>query len=82
VLAFILVAVSTTTLLVASDSSKAFAETGIDPLLDQQWGLTKIGAPSVWSITRGAGVTVAVIDSGSGPHPDLDANMDVGRTMF
>ena len=81
-LAFILVAMSTTTLLVVSDSSKAFAETGIDPLLDQQWGLTKIGAPSVWSITRGAGVTVAVIDSGSGPHPDLDANMDVGRTMF
>ena len=81
-LAFILVAMSATTLLVASDSSKAFAETGIDPLLDQQWGLTKIGAPSVWSITRGAGVTVAVIDSGSGPHPDLDANMDVGRTMF
>ena len=73
---------STTTLLVASDSSKAFAETGIDPLLDQQWGLTAIGARSVWSMTRGAGVTVAVIDSGSGPHPDLDANMDIGRTMF
>ncbi len=80
--ALILVAMSTTTLLVASDSSKAFAETGIDPLLDQQWGLTAIGARSVWSMTRGAGVTVAVIDSGSGPHPDLDANMDIGRTMF
>ncbi|HAG67929.1 MAG TPA: peptidase S8, partial [Acidimicrobium sp.] len=36
----------------------------------------------VWSITRGAGVIVAVIDSGSGPHPDLDANLDAGRTMF
>jgi subtilisin family serine protease len=82
VFALILVAMSTTTLLVASDSSKAFAETGIDPLLDQQWGLTAIGARSVWSMTRGAGVTVAVIDSGSGPHPDLDANMDIGRTMF
>ena len=81
-LAFILVAMSTTTLLVASDSSKAFAETGIDPLLDQQWGLTAIRAPSVWSVTRGAGVTVAVIDSGSGPHPDLDANMEVGRTII
>jgi subtilisin family serine protease len=27
-------------------------------------------------------VTVAVIDSGSGPHPDLNANLDTGRTMF
>ena len=81
-LALVLVALSTTTLLVASDSTKAFAESGTDPLLDQQWGLTAIGVPSVWSITRGAGVTVAVIDSGSGPHPDLDANMEVGRTII
>ena len=53
-----------------------------DPLLDQQWGLFAIGAPTVWSITRGAGVIIAVIDSGSGPHPDLDSNLDSGRTMF
>jgi hypothetical protein len=73
---------SATVLVVALDSTTSFAATGSDPLLDQQWGLTAIGAPSVWSITRGAGVTVAVIDSGSGPHPDLDANLDAGRTMF
>ena len=84
VLALILVVMSTTTLLVASDSSKAFAETGTDPLLAERgfWGLTKIGAPFVWNITRGAGVTVAVIDSGSGPHPDLNANLDAGRTII
>ncbi|NBO46915.1 MAG: peptidase S8, partial [Actinobacteria bacterium] len=69
-------------LTVALDSTKSFAASTNDPLLDQQWGLTAIGAPSVWSISRGAGVTVAVIDSGSGPHPDLDANLDTGRTMF
>lgn len=68
--------------LVASSPSTTYADPGSDPLLDQQWGLTAIGAPTVWSITRGAGVTVAVIDSGSGPHPDLDANMEVGRTIF
>ena len=67
---------------VAIDSTTSFAASSNDPLLDQQWGLTAIGAPSVWSITRGAGVTVAVLDSGSGPHPDLDANLDAGRTMF
>ena len=71
-----------TATLVASSPSTTYADPGSDPLLDQQWGLTAIGAPSVWSITRGAGVTVAVIDSGSGPHPDLDANMEVGRTIF
>ena len=71
-----------TVLAVALDSTTSFAASGIDPLLDQQWGLTAIGTPSVWKITRGAGVTVAVIDSGSGPHPDLNANLDAGRTMF
>ena len=53
-----------------------------DPLYSQQWGLTKIGAEQAWAITRGAGVTVAVIDSGSGPHPDLDANLDQGVNLF
>jgi len=76
------VVLSTTVLALALDSTTSFAATGGDPLLDQQWGLTAIGAPSVWSVTRGAGITVAVIDSGSGPHPDLDANLDAGRTMF
>ena len=73
---------SATVLAVTLDSTTSFAASGSDPLLDQQWGLTAIGAPSVWKITRGAGVTVAVIDSGSGAHPDLDANLDAGRTMF
>ena len=49
-----------------------------DPLTSQQWGLTATGATAVWSTTRGAGVTVAIVDSGTGPHPDLDANIDPG----
>ena len=82
VLALSLLVSSATVLAVTLDSTTSFAATGRDPLLDQQWGLTAIGAPSVWTISRGVGVTVAVIDSGSGPHPDLDANLDAGRTMF
>ena len=82
VLALSLLVSSATVLAVALDSTTSLAATGRDPLLDQQWGLTAIGAPSVWTISRGVGVTVAVIDSGSGPHPDLDANLDAGRTMF
>jgi subtilisin family serine protease len=37
-----------------------------------QWGLHAIGAEGAWGITRGAGVTVAVLDSGvDDTHPDL-----------
>lgn len=37
-----------------------------------QWGLTSIRAPEAWSIARGAGITVAVIDSGINVnHDDL-----------
>ena len=37
-----------------------------------QWGLTAIGAEGAWGITRGSGVTVAVLDSGvDDAHPDL-----------
>lgn len=53
-----------------------------DPLIDQQWGLTAIGARDVWNQSTGAGVTVAIIDGGSGPHPDLDANLDPGRSII
>jgi subtilisin family serine protease len=53
-----------------------------DPLLDQQWGLFDIGAPQVWNQSTGVGVTVAIIDGGSGPHPDLDANLEPGRSII
>ena len=53
-----------------------------DPLIDQQWGLTDIGAAQVWAQSTGVGVTVAIIDGGSGPHPDLDANLDPGRAFI
>ncbi|MFB0835704.1 S8 family serine peptidase [Arthrobacter halodurans] len=54
------------------------AEPPNDELYHWQWsyneetaGLRLAGA---WDIARGAGVTVAVVDTGSTPHPDLDAN--------
>ena len=53
-----------------------------DPLLAQQWGIFATGADRVWSITTGKGVTVAVVDSGSGPHPDLTDNLLPGRSFF
>ena len=49
-----------------------------DTLYPQQWNLHDakgLSAPEAWKTTQGAGVTVAVIDSGIVKHPDLDANV-------
>ena len=53
-----------------------------DPLLAQQWGIFAIGADRAWATTTGQGVIVAVIDSGSGPHPDLAENLLTGHSFF
>lgn len=66
-----------------ADSSVTYAEPNYtvhseavtnDPLLRNGtlWGLLRIHAPQAWSVTRGAGVTVAVLDSGiTIDNPDL-----------
>lgn len=35
-----------------------------DPLLEQQWGLRRVGTARSWEVTCGRGVTVAVVDTG------------------
>lgn len=42
-----------------------------DPLYDQQWNFALIGAPAGWRVGGGAGVVVAVIDTGVSPVADL-----------
>lgn len=43
-----------------------------DSIRDRQYWLSAYGFTQAWSTTRGAGVTVAVIDTGvDGSHPDL-----------
>src|SRR5687767_5138974 len=47
-----------------------------DPCAGNQWGLDKVKAAQAWSTTRGAGVTVAVVDTGADfNNPDLAANL-------
>jgi serine protease len=42
-----------------------------DPLFGEQWNLPLIGAPEAWERANGAGVTVAVVDSGVSQGDDL-----------
>ncbi|MGO8981906.1 MAG: S8 family serine peptidase [Streptosporangiaceae bacterium] len=48
----------------------------------EAWVLTALNVPSAWSISRGAGVTVAVIDSGVDPAvSDLTGSVITGPDM-
>ncbi|MFN7724267.1 MAG: S8 family peptidase [Rubrivivax sp.] len=53
-----------------------------DALFAQQWALTDatggVRAPTAWDRSTGAGVVVAVIDTGVRPHADLKANLLAG----
>jgi subtilase family protein len=43
-----------------------------DPYFSSQWGLKDVNAPEAWAYSTGAGVTVAVVDTGVlASHPDL-----------
>jgi len=45
----------------------------------QEWVLSMLDAEAAWSVTRGAGVTVAVIDSGVNPYvSDLSGSVTTG----
>jgi len=52
-----------------------------DTAFDSQWGLTIANVSEIWELSTGRGVTVAVIDSGSGPNPDLTQNLNSGRSI-
>ena len=46
---------------------------------NQQWVLNLMDVPAAWQLTQGAGVTVAVIDSGVNPHvSDLTGSVITG----
>lgn len=65
------------------DRMVPIAATANDPYLGAEWHLNKVAANIAWDHTEGAGVTIAILDSGvDATHADLAANMVAGYNFY
>jgi subtilisin family serine protease len=54
-----------------------------DPGYHRQWGLQRMRVADAWSVSRGTGVTVAVVDTGVDlAHPDLKGKLLRGKDFI
>jgi len=53
-----------------------------DPYLGSEWHINKIGANTAWDKAQGAGVTIAILDSGVDAVPDLAPHMVAGYNIY
>jgi thermitase len=65
------------------DRSVAPAFVANDTYYGNEWHIAKTGASTAWDTSQGAGVTIAILDTGVlGTHQDLAANMVPGWNVF
>ncbi|WP_308314717.1 S8 family serine peptidase [Streptomyces sp. CNQ085] len=48
---------------------------------DQQWYLNAMNASGLWKVSKGKGVTVAVLDTGVKPIPGLEGRLSPGKSF-
>jgi type VII secretion-associated serine protease mycosin len=68
----------TLTAAVAVPATPAFA----DSVRNDQWYLNSLNVAQAQAISKGSGVSVAVIDTGVYPHPDLQRNLLPGANVL